>query len=375
MKNFTFTITQTITDIPQQDWDRIFSPDIIESYGYHKIIQESQLKEFSIYYLLAKEKGQTRAIIPFFTEEFSFTTIIQGPLQKLIFSLQKLFRNFLKMKILFAGLPTAEELYIGISPEANREKMLEEILKQLSKFSKLKKISVILFYNLTAEHKFLGEFLKKHAFSKMENFPNTSIEIKADSLDAYIDNLSSNTRKDLKRKLRKAKFPENFKIEIRDNIAGIEDRVYELYMNNFTDSNVHFEVLTPFFFRNIHLEMPGVAKYFIFWKDEKIVAFNLCLIKNNTCIDKFIGFDKELSHQEHLYQVTFSHNIDWCIKNGIKFYQMGITDYHPKMRLGAKLIPLYNYLLLTNPFFNLFLKPIARLIEPKNFDPTLKKIK
>jgi len=279
------------------------------------------------------------------------------------------------MNILFVGLPTAEELYIGISPEFCKKTAFKTILEELYKFSKLKRMSLILFYNLTVKHKLLGDFLKKCGFSKMENFPNTVIEIKAKSLDEYIDNLGSSTRKDLKKKLRKANFPENFKIEIRDNITGIEDKVYELYMNNFTGSDVHFEVLTPYFFKNICRQMPGVAKYFIFRKDEKIVAFNLCLIKNDTCIDKFIGFDKELSRQYHLYQVTFCHNIDWCIKNGIKYYQMGITDYHPKIRLGAKLIKLDNYIKLKNPLFNLFLKPIARLIEPKNFDPTLKNLK
>ncbi len=370
MEDLIFSITEDIKDIPKKDWDRLFGSGIIEGYGYHKVIQDAKLKEFCIYYLLAKKNGLIRAIVPFFTEEFSFTTIIQGPLQKLIFSIRKLFKNFLKMNILFVGLPTAEELYIGISPELN----LKSLLQELSRFSKLKKISLILFYNLTAKHKLLSESLQKDKFSKMENFPNTIIEINAASLDGYIEGLGSNTRKDLKKKLRKTGYPESFTIETRNDISGIEDSVYGLYRNNFTDSDVHFEELSPYFFQNICREMPGVARYFIFRKAGKIVAFNLCLVNNDTCIDKFIGFDKELSHQYHLYQVTFCHNIDWCIKNKIKYYQMGITDYHPKIRLGARLVNLDNYIKLSNPFFNLFLKPVARILEPKNFDPTLKKI-
>jgi len=371
MTNLTFIITRNISDIPRKDWERLFGADIIESYGYHKIIQDAQLKDFNIYFILIKDINSIQAIIPFFTEEFSFTTIIQGPLQKLITLIQKYFKKFLIMNILFVGLPTAEEFYNGISPDLN----LEIILQELARFSKLNKIKTILFFNLTARHKTLSAFLKKHFFSKMENYPNTVIEIKANSLYEYIENLSSNTRKDFKRKLRKANYPESFEIEVREDIVGIEDKIYELYMNNFSESDVHFEKLTPIFFKNICQEMPGVAKYFVFWKDKKIVAFNLCLIKNDTCIDKFIGFDKELSRKDHLYQVTFAHNIDWCIKNGIRFYQMGITDYHPKIRLGAKLKPLYNYIKLNNPLFNLFLGPVAKIIEPKNFDPTLKNLK
>jgi len=120
--------------------------------------------------------------------------------------------------------------------------------------------------------------------------------------------------------------------------------------------------------------MPEIAKYFITYDKEKIVAFNLCLIKNNLFIDKFIGFDKELAHKYHLYFTTFCHNMDWCMKNGIRTYQPGTTDYYPKMRLGAKLIPLYIYAKSFNPLFNVLVRIFAKWIEPKNIDATLREI-
>lgn len=120
--------------------------------------------------------------------------------------------------------------------------------------------------------------------------------------------------------------------------------------------------------------MPTIAKVFLTRDKDKIVAFNLCLVKGDTCIDKFIGFDSDVYRAYHLYYTTFCHNIDWCIKNGIRYYQMGITDYAPKLRLGAQLIPLFIYLRCANPILNLFTRLIARLIQPKNFDPTLKKL-
>ena len=121
--------------------------------------------------------------------------------------------------------------------------------------------------------------------------------------------------------------------------------------------------------------MPGVAKFFITYADDKIVAFNLCLVKGDYFIDKIIGMDSSVSHKYNLYYTTFCHNIDWCIKNKIRYYIMGITDYHPKIRLGSKLIPLYIYLKMFNPLLNLFAHPIIRVIEPKNFDPTLKALR
>ncbi len=121
--------------------------------------------------------------------------------------------------------------------------------------------------------------------------------------------------------------------------------------------------------------MPGIAKYFITYNKDKIVAFNLCLIKNNIFLDKYIGFDQVLAKAYHLYFTTFCYNFDWCIKNGLRFYQTGATDYYPKMRLGAKLIPLYIYTRAFNPLLNTFLKIFKKFIEPKNLDSSLKDIK
>jgi predicted N-acyltransferase len=135
---------------------------------------------------------------------------------------------------------------------------------------------------------------------------------------------------------------------------------------------VHFEILNPEFFRNISKNIPGKAKFFITRSGGKIVAFNLCLVNKDTCIDKVIGMDKEVSKAYNLYYATFFHNIEWCIKNNIRYYVLGITDYHPKIRLGSRLVPLYIYVKLFNPLLRLFTKPLLKFIQPKNFDPTLK---
>jgi len=118
--------------------------------------------------------------------------------------------------------------------------------------------------------------------------------------------------------------------------------------------------------------MPGQAKVFLYWQSGKLISFNLCLIKGNHFIDKFIGFDKELARKYHLYLVSFINNLSWCIEHGIKYYQLGITDYHPKIRFGAKLLEQYNYLRLNNQLLNFFCRFIAPLTSPVKFDPTLR---
>lgn len=368
MDGLTFSITPSLRDIPRQEWDRLFGEEIIEGYGYQKTLEEAELKEFSFGYLVGKRRERVTAVIPFFLMDFSFDMLTRGLLHRLVFK----FKRFFTLRVLFLGSPAAEEFYSGISKDEDLWCLMDKALEKLFEFCKKEQISGVAFNNLSLSNRPLVEYLRSRKFIAMESLPGTLIKIEARSLQEYINGLSKNTRKDLKRKLKRSQGLVNLRTEVRENVDDILEEIYKLYLNNFDDSSVHFEVLTRQFFKDICRNMPGVAKFFITYDGKKIAAFNLCFIKGDCCIDKFIGLDYAVAHKYHLYFTTLCHNIDWCIKNGIRFYQPGTTDYYPKLRLGARLIPLYIYTKSTSAPLNLLLKIIAPFIEPRRLDSTLK---
>lgn len=366
----TFSISSSINDIPKDDWDRLFRDEPIEGWGYYKAFEESGIKEFNLNYLIAKRGQNVSAIIPFFISDFSFDAIITGLLQKIIVSIQKVFKRFLKLRVLFVGSPTTERMHIGISEGECIEELLDGALRELSNF---KRISALLFYNLCETHKDIAKFIKKKGFTRSTSLPNTFIDINAASLEEYVSRLSKNTRKDLSRRLKKTASLAKLATVVLEKPDGCLNRIYQLYSNNLNESKIRFETLTPDFFENVSQRMGEKVKYFITRDKDKIVAFNLCFVDKDTCIDKFIGFDNEVSHALSLYHYTFCHNIDWCIKNGVRYYQMGVTDYYPKLRLGAKLMPLDVYFRFNNALLKPFAGLIAKISSPVNFDPVLKK--
>jgi len=363
-----FSIISSINNIPKDDWDRLFPKDLIESWGYQKTLEEAGLREFTIRYLLAKREGALVAIIPFFLMDFSFDTLVKGRLRQSVLAMQKRFKRFLKMKLIFLGSPTSEEFSFGASDKEDLSALLDGSIKKIAEFAREEKAAGFLFNNISQNDARLTPYLKKRGFIEMETLPTTSIEIKASTVEDYIQNLSKNCRKDLKRKLRRSSEFANLTTELREDIGPIGERIYELYLNNFKGADVRFETLTREFFENICANMPGVAKYFVTYEGGKIVAFNLCLAKGNVCIDKFVGFDDEVARKYHLYFTTFYHNIDWCIKNGYRFYVTGTTDYYPKLRLGARLVPLYIYAKSSNPLLHSLMRSLAGFIAPKKMD-------
>ncbi len=369
--NLIFDIVKEVREIPRREWDALFSPDLIEGYDYYKTLDESNLPLFSTHYAIIHEGGRAALIAPFFTTEFSFDTTIQGRFKQVIQSLQKRFPAFLKVKILFIGSPLTEEAAIGIREGSDKEKILRFFLAKMLNFCNSEKIGVITFYNLTAADSYVLEFLKRHRFASMEAFPLARLTIKKHSLEEYIQSLGKHTRKDIRRKLRKAYASAEIKIEERDNLDGLLDHAYQLYLNNLNGGDVSFEKLTPEYFRKISENMPGAVKFFITRVNGKMAAFNMCFVKNGFCIDKYIGFDYDVAYKYNLYFVTWCHNIEWCINRGFLYYQPGTCDYDPKLRLGSDLVPLYISSRLINPVINYLTAPVMKFIEPRRFDPVL----
>jgi predicted N-acyltransferase len=119
--------------------------------------------------------------------------------------------------------------------------------------------------------------------------------------------------------------------------------------------------------------MPGQTKYFLWKINGKLVMFLFGLVSKDMFIDYYVGLDYSITHKYHLYFVKFRETLNWCIKNGIKQYEMGITGYEPKRRLGFDFVPLYLYVKLRNralrPAFNF----ICQFLKFENYDPALKK--
>ena len=89
-------------------------------------------------------------------------------------------------------------------------------------------------------------------------------------------------------------------------------------------------------------------------------------------IDKFIGFDYAVSRRNNLYFYSWYYNIDWCIKNGVKAYQVGQTDYQAKIYMGGKLTPLHVYVRHNNRILNDLFRAISKALTPASNDANLK---
>lgn len=158
------------------------------------------------------------------------------------------------------------------------------------------------------------------------------------SIDDYIARLSSGRRRDIRRKLRS-----RGELAIESVPLGAErfqnsrvlDEYYALYLNVFRQSEVHFDLLSPAFFRDVLQDASTGGVSFEYRHQGALIGYNLCFVADGKLIDKYVGFRYPEARDLNLYFVSWFHNLAYALERGLTHYVAGWTDPEIKAYLGA----------------------------------------
>lgn len=179
-------------------------------------------------------------------------------------------------------------------------------------------------------------------FALLEGQALAYVPIDFGSVEDHISRQSSGRRKDIRRKLRASKA---FAIECVEVPFGSDcfrsrevlDEYYALYLNVFRQSEIHFDLLSAEFFRELLQDASAGGIVFEYRHGGRLVGYNLCFLTADMLIDKYVGFRYPEARELNLYFVHWFHNLAYALEHGLKHYVAGWTDPEIKAYLGARL--------------------------------------
>ena len=365
-------VARKVEEIPRGEWDSVFPP-CLENYAFFKSIDESAFDQFSFYYIIVYEDGIPVGATSCFLMEFPLDMIVQGPLKGLLDGIKKLLPGIFAPKVLMCGMPMAQGR-MGIA--AKNGKALDMICERMEKIAEEEKASLVIFKDFSHAYDEQLRPLYRKGFIRIASLPSTDMEVRFDSFEEYLKTLSRVSREGIRRKFKQVDGKVPIEMEAVDALdEGVSSEAYALYLQTFHRQDMGMEKVPRDFFRNVARNMPGGVKFFLWRIQGRLVAFAFCLIGDGHFIDYYLGFDYSVSYQYHLYFVRFRDLMKWCIAAGMRKYEMGVTSYETKRRLGFDFIPLYFYMKHRNPLINPFFKLGTCLMKPENFDPVFKEMK
>jgi len=211
----------------------------------------------------------------------------------------------------------------------------------------------------------LAEACTRVGFVALEGQDLAYVPIDFSSAEEFLGRRSHARRKNLRRKLRSGSG-----VRVEEIPAGSAQlteamvaRLYELYLNVYRQSEIHFDLLTRDFFRALFLDTGSGGIVFLHYADDALIGFNLCFRTETMLIDKYIGFAYPQAHQHNLYTVSWFHNLEYALTNGLRYYVAGWTDPEVKRELGAQFTITRHLVYVRNPFLRAILSRTKRLFE------------
>ncbi len=184
--------------------------------------------------------------------------------------------------------------------------------------------------------------------------------------DAYLARLSASRRKDIRRKLRS-----RAGLEIASLATGSACFYDEMIMAEFqalfeqvyAQSEIHFDHPQPAYFARLLREPGSGGIVFTYRRGGRLIGWNLCYEMAGKLVDKYVGFRYPDARENNLYALSWMHNLDYAVQQGLTHYIAGWTDPEVKARLGASFTFTRHAVYARNPLLRALLRRISGAFE------------
>jgi predicted N-acyltransferase len=345
----------SIAQIERAAWDALF-PNEIEAWRYFTLWQEDALV----------------AAAPAFLTDYRLDTTLAGPLKRWTDRLARLAPRLLSIRMLCLGSPVAEICHVGTTRDATpqqRQALLARLLQALRDEAARRHIGLVAVKD-APDGSDLAEACGLAGHTRLPGMPTAVLPLHFSDLDGYLKTLSRVTRKDIKRKLRHS---QALRVEARADIDDVMGPVMALYEATWQRSDLRLEHLTPEYFTAVLAAMRGRAICFLYWQDERLVAFNLVLHDSQRMIDKFFGTDGT-ARQLNLYHLSWMENIRQCLARRLIVFQAGQAFYREKVRMGSRLDINWQFFQHRSPVLDFLLRKISGLVRLDRIDPEIRSL-
>jgi predicted N-acyltransferase len=344
-----------------------------KDHRYYEIVEETLECGFEHQYLLLEDAaGNVRAIQPVFFVRQNLVEGVPGKIRSIVDGIRKVLPRFLTMRVLMVGC-AAGTGDLGTCDEKDEPWAAHALQATLRSYAKQNKASLVVFKDFPANYRSALETRLSIRYTRIPSMPMTRLPLPYANWDEYFATLSKATRKDLRRKFRKAERAPKIEMEVVNDVGPLVDEIHPLYLAVHERSSLKFETLTKDYFRSISQRMADLARFFIWRQSGKIIAFSFCFVCGDAIYDECIGLDYSVALDLHLYFYTLRDIISWALQQHLKYYYSNPLNYEPKLHLDCELVPLDLYTMHTNSLLNPIFRRVIKYLGPTRHDPVLRR--
>lgn len=335
-----------LDSIEEADWQFLFSdhPDTFEMISLQ---QRCGMDGFGFHSVVVRDPEGPLLFVPLFDVQLELKMLVKESLRWIAGGLAAVAPSILAPRLLGVGFVEGEWGAVGVRPGLSPERLASAWELAWPAMGRLQReigaTLTVLFDFPQRVARFLPNE-KIGRFARIDTYPNAFLELRFDSVDAYLAGLSRATRKNIRKKLRQAERIGNenpgraLRFHRATDPEPYLDAIYALYLATVRRVDRSLGVHRRSYFESFTREVSG-SHYTLYFVGNKLAAFNLVIERGETFIDKYFCMDEAAGRQYSLYFVSWMENIRHCIANRLIHYHAGTAAEETKARLGARFQP------------------------------------
>ncbi|MBX9571474.1 MAG: GNAT family N-acetyltransferase [Candidatus Obscuribacterales bacterium] len=310
---------------------------------------------------------------PAFLAMFDLLTTLDDDAQNVreFFSRFPFLRRFVRFPTLFVGTTATE--YANYPSLTNYGSLIDALLKE----ARQRGAQLVIIKDVPERSPLLSEAENEKASQLLRECVDAGglsvagqalayVPIDFNNTDEFLARMSKTRRKEFRKKLK-----DSAHVQIEELQCGnpkfsdpaFLELMYQMYENVFQQSEIHFDVLSRSFFHDLLTNADGGGRVFLYKVDGRLIGYNICFVIGDRLVDKYVGFIYPDARNANLYFLSWFYNLEFAIKNNLKFYIAGWTDPKVKAALGAKFTLTRHAVFIRNPILRRILKPLQPLFE------------
>lgn len=353
----------SVDELQEPSWGRDFSIPTAMRPDFLGIVEKSHVNDIIPYYLTFHFEGARIAHANVYVCLTDFSTFDAKLPTAARLAIKKWFPDFLYFKIVEVGYFTMIGEGLALASDGLMADIAAELDRELEAIASEHQADFLLLRDIPGKR----YDLYQNAFGPLGyvpsvGFPDAVLELRWKSLDEYLTALDSKTRLKFRNSLR---LEEKFGVrqEVITDYGPLAEQLARLWNNvNERAKDYSREKLSAKFFTQCASRLRGASEIIAFWHGECLLGFMLNLYGADEYIVLDWGVDYEFEHyrEANLYRAATVLSVGRAIELGCKRLGLGITNYTPKLTLGAEVRPLAYF--VRHPRHAEYGKTLARML-------------
>jgi hypothetical protein len=363
-------IHRDIDEIDPAEWDRLLSDDELQlSHHFVRLCQGSRVENADYWYLLVYEDDRLCAVASLSRVHVPLDVLSSGRTRSLIRAVRRLRPAFLRLGLLFCGLPVSfGQPCLKLAPWADGAAVCRTLAVVMDRIGRETNTHLLCLKEFDPVAAVPVDSVCRCGFFRVPSLPSCSLALRWATFADYLRDMAAGYRRQLQATLR-ARDAAGLTVRWIEKFAAEGDVIHALYSEVIERAKYRLETLNRAFIDRLDTDLGTQSRALFLERHGQPLAMAIMLFSGRLATFLLAGLDYQADRQWQVYPNLVVEVVAEAIRSGASRLEMGQTSYPLKSRLGAVAVPRFLYLRHRQPTAHLLLRAAAGLLFPAQDSP------